>query len=97
MITPLQRLIEKCRRQQQQKPGQLEMPDYELEIFDEILPAMSFDEAVSAGVQGYTMSPDGEITVRPLEREDWDTTVKPPTRWASRREVLEQWFRETVA
>lgn len=62
--TPLQRLIERCRRQQQQKPGQLEMPDEPKR--------MSFESAVSAGVRGYTLTPDGEITVRPLERRDWD-------------------------
>lgn len=103
-MTPLQRLIEKCRRQQQQKPGQLSC----------------FEDAVAAGVQGYTITPDGDMEIRPLTQRDWDMTLgdieeeelweehtreriaqmeaeRKPTRWASRREVLEQWRRETVA
>jgi hypothetical protein len=34
MTTPLLRLIERCRRQQQQLPGQLEIPDVPNDLLD---------------------------------------------------------------
>lgn len=78
MRTPLLQLIERCRRQQQQKPGQLEIPD------------------APKSWQGISR----ELTLVYRDVSDFMMAVHLATSgipWATDKEALEQWRRETVA
>lgn len=84
--TPLQKLIERCRRQQQQKPGQLEM----LSEREEQLMAVNHDMThFMLDVRNVDRT---EITEREgYTRDEWERMA-----WATEEEALEEWRSRTL-
>lgn len=78
-MTPLQQLIERCRRQQQQKPGQLEIPD-----------VLSYNPShVLSFMAIYREQADFMMTLRVAAEGTWASAEEALEEWRSR--TLPDW------